>query len=58
MQYGPETMSHFWTIWPNKNNNKKTNQYEFFNSVFSFGKLRDSSLTYFSVFCSAVSINS
>ena len=23
------------------------NQYEFFNSVFSYGKLKDSSLTYF-----------
>ena len=42
-------MSHFSTIWLNKNDNKK-NQQEFFNSVSSYGKLRDGSLTYFSVF--------
>ena len=28
----------------------KTKQLEFFNSVFSYGKLKDSSLTYFLVF--------
>ena len=28
----------------------KMNQWEFFNSVFSYGKRRDSSLTYFLVF--------
>ena len=50
MQYGPKRASHFPTILLNKNHNKKTKQYEFFNSVFSFGKVRDSSLTYFPVF--------
>ena len=40
--------SHFSTIWLNKNDKKKT--VGVFNSVFSYGKVRDSSLTYFSVF--------
>ena len=47
MQYGVKRTSHFSTIWLNKNDNKKTNQEEIFNSVFSYGKLRDNSLTYF-----------
>ena len=57
MQYGQKTRSHFSSIGLNKNNNKKMNQWKFFNSVFSFGKLRDSSITYFRFF-SAASINS
>ena len=40
MQYGPKTMSHFSSIGLDKSNNKKINQWEFFNSIFSFGKLR------------------
>ena len=38
------------TIGLNKKTIKKTNQQKFFNSVLRYGKLRDSSLTYFSVF--------
>ena len=45
MQYGPKTMSHFSLIGLNKNNNKNE-PVGVFNSVFSFGKLRDSSITY------------
>ena len=39
MQYGPKRTSNFSTIWLNKNYNKKQT-----NSVFSCGKLKDSSL--------------
>ena len=35
---------------PKQSSNKKTNQKEFFDSVFSYGKLRGSSLTYFAFF--------
>ena len=49
MRYGPKRTSHFSMIWLNKND-KKMNQVEFFNSVFSYGKLRDSSLIYFPIF--------
>ena len=43
-------MHNFLTICLNKSSNEKTNQKEFFDSVFSYGKLRGSSLTYFPVF--------
>ena len=43
-------MSHFSTIWQRKEKQLIMNQYGFFNSVFSYGKLRDSPLTYFPVF--------
>ena len=45
-----EKTSNFSTICIDKSNNKKMNQWEFFNSVFSYRKLRDSSLKYFPVF--------
>ena len=48
MQYGLKRISHFSTIWLDKNDNKiKHEPVGVFNSVFSYGKLRDSSLTYF-----------
>ena len=50
LQFGPKRMRDFSTICLNKNNNKKKNQKEFFDSLFSYGKLRGSSLTYFPVF--------
>ena len=45
MQYGPKTMSHFSSIGLNISNNKNESV-GVFNSVFSFGKLGDSSITY------------
>ena len=47
MQYGPKRMSHFSTICLNKNDNKKRTSRTFFNSVFGYGELKDSTLTYF-----------
>ena len=38
--------SHFSTIWLNKNDNK-SEPVGLFNSIFSYGKLKDSSLPYF-----------
>ena len=43
-------MRNFSTIGLTKNGNKKSTHKEFYDSVFTFGKLRSSSLTYFPVF--------
>ena len=40
----------FFNHWPNQKRQYKSNHKEFFDSIFTFGKLRSSSLTYFLVF--------
>ena len=50
LQFGPKRMRNISTIGLNKNSNKNRSRRNFFDSVFSYGKLRGSSLTYFPVF--------
>ena len=49
MQYGPKNNDSFFIDWAKQKQQYKMNQWEFFNSVFSFKKLGDSSITVFSV---------
>ena len=49
MRYDPKERVIFDHL-PKQKWQKKTKQKEFFNSVLSYGKRRDSSLTYFTVF--------
>ena len=46
MQYGPKRMSHFSTIWLNKNDNKNE-LVGVFQFCFQFCKAKNRSLTYF-----------
>ena len=50
MQHGAKRMHDFSIICLNNSGIKKMKQWKFFNSVFSYGKFRYSSLTYFLVF--------
>ena len=50
LQFGPKRTHNFWTIGLNKSSNENRTRRSLFYSVFSYGKHKDSSLTYFLVF--------